>query len=361
MKSFPIYDKEQQTPIYVEIDAPKGIKRVSAAVCRDIALVTGREPEQIHVLSQVPGNAVIIAGVCGLSKMVAKLEEQGSLDVSLIRGKKECYLLKCVEHPFPAQPNIEKALVIVGSDKRGTIYGLFHLSELCGVSPLVFWGDAEPAKKEKLVLSFDEIVTKEPAVRYRGFFINDEWPAFGKWCTEHYGGINAKAYVPVFELLLRLKGNYLWPAMWRSSFWEDGPGLESARLADEYGIIMGTSHHEPLGRAGVEWQNQYKKYGDDNTWSFVTNSEAITEFWRDGLARCKDFENIITIGMRGENDSLLMSEDSSLQENIQVVKDAIHAQNKLISEAYHRPAEEVPRMLAIYKEVEDFFYGDDQC
>lgn len=361
MNSFTICDQEHPVPIYVEADAPKGLKRVAATVCRDIALVTGKEPGQIQSLAQVSGNAVIVAGICGQGKTIAQLEEQGAVDVSPVRGKRECFLFKCVEHPFPDEPQIEKALVIAGSDKRGTVYGLFHLSELCGVSPLVFWGDAEPVKRETLVLYFDEIVTKEPSVRYRGFFINDEWPAFGKWCKEHYGDVNAEAYVPVFELLLRLKGNYLWPAMWRSSFWEDGPGLESARLADEYGIIMGTSHHEPLGRAGAEWQNQYKKYGDDNTWSFVTNSEAITEFWRDGLARCKDFENVITIGMRGENDSLLMSEDSSLQENIQVIKDAIHAQNKLISEAYHKPAGEVPRMIAIYKEVEDFFYGDDQC
>lgn len=362
MDQFPIYKEGELTTIYIEDTAPAGIKRVAGTVCRDICLVTGKEPEQVDTLSQVGGGTVILAGICGESDRMASLEEQGKVDARAIRGRRECYLLKTVDHPFPDHPQIKQALLVLGSDKRGTIYGLFHISELCGVSPLCFWGDAAPAQREEIVLTFDgEFVTEEPSVRYRGFFINDEWPAFGKWCTKQYGGVNARAYDKIFELLLRLKGNYLWPAMWRSSFWEEGPDLESARLADEYGVIMGTSHHEPLGRAGVEWQNQYRTYGDDNTWSFVTNSEAITEFWRDGLKRCQPFENVITIGMRGEDDSLLMSEDTSLEENIQVVKKAIHTQNQLIREELHKPIQEVPRMIAIYKEVEDFFYGDEDC
>ncbi len=362
MNHFTIYKEGNLTNIYIEDTAPDGIKRVAAAVCRDIGTVTGKEPERVSTLSQIAGGTVILAGICDESEIMTCLEKQGTVDASKVRGKRECYLLRAVDHPFPNDPQIEKALIVLGSDKRGTIYGMFHISELCGVSPLYFWGDAAPAKREEIVLALDdEIVTKEPSVLYRGFFINDEWPAFGKWCTERYGGVNARAYDKIFELVLRLKGNYLWPAMWRSSFWEEGPDLESARLADEYGIIMGTSHHEPLGRAGVEWQNQYEKYGDDNTWSFVTNSEAITEFWRDGLKRCRGFENVITIGMRGENDSLLMSEDTGLEENIQVVKKAIHAQNQLICEELHKPVQDVPRMIAIYKEVEDFFYGDEDC
>lgn len=362
MTKFPIYQKGNLTYLFVDGGAPKGIKRVAAAVCKDIGLVTGKDPEQVNTLSQVTGQTIMIAGIYGESEIMTYLEANGYLDGTKLKAKRECYLLKIVENPFPRYPQIEKALIILGSDKRGTIYGMFHVSELCGVSPLVFWGDAAPEKRNEVVLSFEgEIVSKEPSVIYRGFFINDEWPAFGRWCTKHYGDVNAEAYEKVFELLLRLKGNYLWPAMWRSSFWEDGPDLESARLADEYGVIMGTSHHEPLGRAGVEWQNQYKKYGDDNTWSFLSNCEAITEFWRDGLKRCKNFENVITIGMRGEDDSLLMSEDTSLAENIDVIKSAVHVQNKLIREEFEKPIQEVPRMIAIYKEVEDFFYGDESC
>ncbi len=361
MGKFVIDGREGQTALYVGADAPAGIRRVAATLCRDIALVTGREPEQSDDLSRVKAANVIIAGICDESAVMRRLEEQGAVDLQKIRGRRECYLLKTVEAPFPDEPQIKKALLIVGSDKRGAIYGMFHISEECGVSPLVFWGDVAPLPRKQVVLTLDEWISREPSVQYRGFFINDEWPAFGKWCSQRYGGVNAAAYENIFELLLRLKGNYLWPAMWRSSFWEDGPGLESARLADEYGVIIGTSHHEPLGRAGVEWLRQYKQYGEDNTWSFVTNSDAITDFWRDGLKRCRNFESVITIGMRGEDDSLLMSEDTSIEENIRVIKKAIHAQNQLISEEYHKPAGEVPRMIAIYKEVEDFFYGDGHC
>lgn len=361
MSTFELYKNNVIANFFLEDTASKGIRRVTDTVRKDIALVTGMEPPIISELSGITGN-IILAGMYGESKMIATLEENGHIDCRRLKGKRECYLMKIVESPFDDYPQIKKAMVIVGSDKRGTIYGLFHLSELCGVSPLVFWGDAAPQKRDEVMLTFDKAIeSKEPSVRYRGFFINDEWPAFGKWCTEQFGGVNARAYEKIFELVLRLKGNYLWPAMWRSSFWEEGPELESARLADEYGVIMGTSHHEPLCRAGVEWQNQYQQYGDDNTWSFITNSDAITEFWRDGLKRSKGLENIITIGMRGEDDSLLMSEDTPLQDNIDVVKKAIHVQNQLIREEVSEQLEDVPRMLAIYKEVEDFYFGAEDC
>lgn len=360
MKTFPLYQKGISAPVYVDKDAPVGIGRIADVLCGDIGLVTGRKPERIHMLSGMEKGSVIMAGIYGESEIIRSLERCGAIDGAKIKGKRECYLLDIIDGPFPEYPEVEKALVVLGSDKRGAIYGMFHISELCGLSPLVFWGDAAPEKKSEVVLSLEETVSKEPSVMYRGFFINDEWPAFGKWCTKHYGGVNARAYEKIFELVLRLKGNYLWPAMWRSSFWEDEPGLESARLADEYGIIMGTSHHEPLGRAGAEWQNQYRNYGDNSAWDFVSNSDAISDFWRDGLRRCKAFENVITIGMRGENDSLLMSEDTGLKDNIEVIKKAVHAQNQLIREEYGE-SRDVPRMIAIYKEVEDFFYGNEDC
>jgi hypothetical protein len=264
-----------------------------------------------------------------------------------------------IEEPFQNNPTVKNALVILGSDKRGTIYGMFHLSEMCGISPMIFWGDVIPKPEKEILISLNSrILSKEPSVKYRGFFINDEWPAFGKWCFEKYGGVNANAYEKVFELLLRMKGNYLWPAMWRSSFWEDGPGIDNAKLADEYGVIMGTSHHEPLCKAGAEWQNQYKQYSDDSSWNFIKNGAGISQFWKDGLQRSKDFENVITIGMRGENDSKLLGENASLKDNIEVIKKAIITQNQLIKSNTNKDLKEVPRMLAIYKEVEDFYFGE---
>ena len=353
MKSFCLFKENLIANIFYENSEPDGVKRVADTVSEDLFLVTNKKPNIINSLEECKSEQLIIVATIGQSDLIDMLE----IDTSKIIGKRECYLMKVMETPFENFPNIKKALLIIGSDKRGTIYGMFRLSELCGVSPLVFWGDAMPQKKKEVTLEFDsEIISKEPSVKYRGFFINDEWPAFGNWCVEHYGDVNAKAYDKIFELVLRLKGNYFWPAMWDSSFWQDGPSIENARLADEYGVIIGTSHHEPLCRAGVEWQRQYQNYGDDNTWNFVSNRESIVEFWKDGVKRSKNFENVITLGMRGENDSKLMA-DATLQDNINVIKDAITTQYKLIKENVNSNLEDVPRMLAIYKEVEDFYFG----
>lgn len=352
MVNFPIVSKAEAVILVVEETAWEGVKRVAARVAKDIALVTDRTPEVSERLCE-NGTQVLCATV-GKSDILSKWEKEGLLDLSPVRGKREVYGLFFVEKYH--------ALAIVGSDKRGTIYGMFSLSEKCGVSPLVYWGDVMPEKKKEPVLSLElPYVSKEPSVKYRGFFINDEWPAFGNWCTEKFGGVNAKAYEEVFLLLLRLKGNYLWPAMWNSVFSEEGPGPENAKLADIYGIVMGLSHHEPMCRAGAEWQRIYQKYGDDNTWSFVTNSKAITEFWKDGILRNKPYENLITIGMRGEEDSKLLPENATMKENIQVIKDAILTQHRLIRENINENLAEVPRMLAIYKEVEDYYYGDETC
>lgn len=366
MRTFSVFEDGKTASLLVEKTAFAGVKRVAETVCRDVEDVTGTAPVRVEDLAEILQDYrqenLIFVGTCGRSPILETMEKRGVLSLEDLRGKRECYLMESADAPFEACPHIKKVLFIVGSDKRGTIYGMFRLSELCGVSPLVFWGDAAPVHREEVVLEFERrVLTKEPSVMYRGFFINDEWPAFGKWCTERFGGVNAKAYDGIFELVLRLKGNYLWPAMWRSSFWEDGPGLKAAQLADEYGVVMGTSHHEPLCRAGVEWQNQYQQYGDDNAWSFITNADAITKFWRDGLRRSKGLENVITIGMRGENDSLLLKEGATLKDNIEVVKKAITVQNRLIKEEMNENLEEVPRMLAIYKEVEDFYFGSADC
>ncbi len=362
MNTFTIFESGKQTPVFIENEAFEGVKRIGARVACDIGLVTGAVPEILAVPEQCKSDSVVIFATLGKSPLLETLEASGRWSGAQIQGKREVYQMQIVSTPFGGMSPVREALVIAGSDKRGTIYGMFRLSELCGVSPLIYWGDAVPQKRDAVILSIgDGIVSKEPSVKYRGFFINDEWPAFGNWCMETFGGVNARAYEEIFILLLRLKGNYLWPAMWDSVFSEEGPGLASAELADTYGVVMGTSHHEPLCRAGAEWQRIYQRYGTDNTWSFVSNREAITEFWKDGILRNKPFENVITIGMRGENDSMLLSEDAGLADNVQVIKDAIVTQHALLREYMDKDLKETPRMLAIYKEVEDYYYGDATC
>ncbi|MBE5845348.1 MAG: alpha-glucuronidase [Butyrivibrio sp.] len=360
MCKFGLYEDGKIASFLIESESYEGIKLIGKTVKEDLESVTGKAADIIEVLSGKEGENLVLMATVSRSPLLDRLISEGKVSVSEIEGKREVYKMTVIESPFAEYENVKKLLVIAGSDKRGTIYGMFKLSEMCGVSPLVFWGDAKPLKKEEITFDFSEdIISKEPSVKYRGFFINDEWPAFGNWCTEHYGDVNAKAYEKIFELLLRLKGNYMWPAMWNSSFSEDGPGLLSAELADKLGVIMGTSHHEPLCRAGVEWQRQYKNYSDDNAWSFLSNAEGIRKFWEDGVIRNKDFENVITIGMRGESDSKLMPEDATLKDNIDVIKKAITAQDDILRDQISPDLKEVTRMLAIYKEVEDYYYGDE--
>lgn len=351
--------------ICLEQSAFPGVIRVTEKVAHDVELVSGKKP-QILVEKEIPETLessgedwTIIAATKGKSSFLKKLEEAGSAELKELEQKRECYAWI-----FPEIKNRTKSnlLVIAGSDKRGTIYGLFHLSEMLGVSPFVDWCGLMPPKQEKIELREDmACISKEPSVRYRGFFINDEWPAFGNWCNHNFGGFNAKAYDHVFELLLRLKGNYLWPAMWSARFADDGPDLLNAELADEYGIIMGMSHHEPCLRQGEEYKYLRGKnsvYGD--AWNFRTNREGITKFWEDGLKRSGKFENVITVGMRGEADTAIMGKNATLEDNIQLLRDVLKTQKKLIQEHVNPDLTRVPRMIALYKEVEEFFYGDEK-
>ena len=351
--------------ICLEQSAFPGVIRVTEKVAHDVELVSGKKP-QILVEKEIPETLessgedwTIIAATKGKSSFLKKLEEAGSAELKELEQKRECYAWI-----FPEIKNRTKSnlLVIAGSDKRGTIYGLFHLSEMLGVSPFVDWCGLMPPKQEKIELREDmACISKEPSVRYRGFFINDEWPAFGNWCNHNFGGFNAKAYDHVFELLLRLKGNYLWPAMWSARFADDGPGLLNAELADEYGIIMGMSHHEPCLRQGEEYKYLRGKnsvYGD--AWNFRTNREGITKFWEDGLKRSGKFENVITVGMRGEADTAIMGKNATLEDNIHLLRDVLYTQKILILEHVNPDLTRVPRMIALYKEVEEFFYGDEK-
>lgn len=200
---------------YEEKEAFSGVKKIADKVRRDIELVTDVYPNKTDSKENL-AKYTVIYGTIGHSPILDELNNKKLINLSVLDGKREVYLFQLVESPLPG---VECALVIAGSEKRGTIYGLFHLSELMGVSPLVDWSGVHPAKKAEVVLDKScQIISKEPSVRYRGIFINDEWPAFGNWAKNNFGGINAKCYEHVFELILRHKGNYLWPAMWASDF-----------------------------------------------------------------------------------------------------------------------------------------------
>src|SRR5579885_1602511 len=236
-----------------------------------------------------------------------------------------------------------KALVIAGSDKRGTIYGIYDLSEQIGVSPWYWWADVPVKRSNALYIKPGRHIESEPAVKYRGIFLNDEAPSLTGWVKEKFGNYNHEFYNKVFELLLRLKANYLWPAMWNNAFNEDDP--LNPKLADEYGIVMGTSHHEPMLRAQQEW----KRHGK-GAWDYATNGDFLRQFWTEGVERNKNYESIITLGMRGDGD-LPMSEER----NVALLERIVADQRKILAEHVNPDLSKVPQDWALYKEVQDYY------
>lgn len=330
-----------------------GVKKVAGKVAKDVEGTLSFCPEICE--TAVPAKQAVIAVTAGSGKLAETLCSKIS-KLGQVEGKRESYAFIVAENPVEG---IESALVIYGSDKLGTIYGLFHLSELLGVTAMVDWGDCQYVKQDSFILKEeDSFVSKEPSVKYRGFFINDEWPCCGNWATSHFGSFNAKMYDHIFEYLLRMKGNYLWPAMWAENFMLDGPDLESMKLADEYGIYIGMSHHEPCMRSGAEYskvRGSKSPYGD--AWSYVTNKEGILRFWEDGVKRSIGHNVFPTVGMRGENDSKMLGEDSLISDNVRLLKEIITKQREMIHEHLETDGKKVPQLFAVYKEVEDYYFG----
>ncbi len=341
-------DNGRKISISLEECAFEGVKRVADKILLDFCDITGDTFERKTIKEASDIEYTIFAATIGQSQIIETLE---GIDVSDVCGKNEVY--KIVK--------FKDSILVIGSDKRGTIYGLFSISESLGVSPWHYFADIPKPRKDIFEIPDSVFITsKEPSVKYRGFFINDEWPSFGGWTTEKFGGWTAEMYDHVYELLLRLKGNYLWPAMWSSSFTLDGPGEANMELADIYGVVFCFSHHEPCLRSSEEWD---KVKGDDSIygkeWNYYLNKDGLLNYWRDGLKRGGKYENYITIGMRGERDSSMLGEDATIAENVELLKDIIKNQNELIKKYVNPDLSKTKRMLALYKEVEAYFYGDE--
>ena len=355
---------EQNRAAQILLDANgadfEGLKLIADCVADDVKLVADADMDVITKAEELKGT-LVIAGSIGNHALIDSLIREGKLDVSAIRGKWETYKIEVVENPVEGIP---QALVVVGSDKRGTIYGMFHISEQMGVSPWVYWADVNPAKQQTVSFRYSQIetVSKEPSVKYRGIFLNDEEPSLGTWVNNFFKGekggkFNENFYEKVFQLILRLKGNYLWPAMWNSSFGADGyeSADASAKLADTYGVVMGTSHHEPMMLAHQDWVRNKKNYGTGE-WDFVKNREGLMKFFEEGAKTRGAFDNIATVGMRGDGDTTMLPEGSTLEENISLLKEIITEQKNILNQ---HGLQEKPKMLALYKEVEEYWQGGD--
>ncbi|MDR0542664.1 MAG: glycosyl hydrolase 115 family protein, partial [Dysgonamonadaceae bacterium] len=311
----------------------KGVLRAVNDLREDLKKVT-----ECRSQSFLP-DAVII-GTAGHSAIIDGLIREGKIDKNEISGKSEKFLIQTIDNPVGG---VSKGLIIAGSDKRGTIYGIYELSKQIGVSPWYWWADVPVERQENLYVKHGKYTDGEPVVKYRGIFINDEAPAFQGWCVEKFGGVNSKMYEHMFELILRLKGNFLWPAMWGNAFYDDDP--RNGELADEMGIVIGTSHHEPLGRAHDEW----RRYGQ-GAWNYGKNPEALRKFWHGGMDRMKNYETVVTVGMRGDGDEP-MSESADIALLQRIVKD----QRGIISKVTGKKPEETPQVWALYKEVQDYY------
>jgi hypothetical protein len=316
-----------------------GVVRAAGDLLSDIQKVTGVKPKQLSDLF-APADYVIYVGTVGKSKLINALSSRKKINVEALRGKWEAYQIEVVDNPFPG---IKKALVVAGSDKRGTIYGIYELSAKIGVSPWYWWADVPVKKHSAIYCKSGKFVQSEPVVKYRGIFINDEAPALSGWTHEKNGGFNRKLYERVFELILRMKGNYLWPAMWGNAFNDDDK--MNPVLADEYGVVMGTSHHEPMQRAQQEW----KRYGK-GAWNYDKNDSVLREFWSQGIKNMGTHESIVTIGMRGDGDEP-MSEENNISLLERIVKD----QRQIIQQVTGKPIEQTPQMWALYKEVQEYY------
>ncbi|KIY66773.1 glycoside hydrolase family 115 protein [Cylindrobasidium torrendii FP15055 ss-10] len=346
-EGFPIVQDGQAIPILVSVEDWEGVHIAVESFASDIERVTGIKPEVVtqNATSATATRAVII-GTLGKSALLDGLE------TSEIEGEWEAFTTGVVSSPIPG---VEEAYILAGSDKRGTIYALYEHSEQFGVSPWYWWADVPTPHKDELYVSTTGCSHGPPTVQYRGIFLNDEQPALQNWAMEKFTNGSGSAatgspfnhlfYVNVFELLLRLKGNYLWPAMWSSAFAVDDS--ENQRLADIYGIAMGTSHQEPMSRASPPEWNIY----GTGPWNYTSNSEAIYDYWVDGVERAKTYETVYTLGMRGAGDLPL---DEST--NIALLERVISDQREILTKSYGNTSiSTIPQIWALYKEVEGYY------
>ncbi|WP_367129644.1 glycosyl hydrolase 115 family protein [Saccharothrix sp. HUAS TT1] len=351
---FPLVSRGRAATLVVSDADHPGVRRVVGDLRDDLERVTGVRPE----VSPTARGDVVVVGTVGRSPLIDAMVERGALDVSSVEGRWETSLQQVVHHPLPG---VERAFVIAGSDQRGAIFGAYDVSREIGVSPWHWWADVPPAHRAELHVLPGRHGQGTPAVKYRGFFVNDENPALGAWAPRYFGegrapghpdGFNRHFYARVFETLLRLKANYLWPAVWGRAFAEDDP-LNHA-TAQEYGVVVGTSHEGPMMRGIEEWNRHAEAgvgdpYGGNGEWSFRRNREAVERYWVDGVRRMKDegFEGVVTLGMRGNGDVGLPDGDG-----IELMRDILASQREILA---REGLSGVPQVQTLYKEVQRYW------
>ena len=336
-----LINRENKVEIYMDANDCKGVSYAANALVKDIMKVSGSKAVLTSDAGlkdkDAIGKPTILVGTIGHSAAIDQLIRQKRINGNLLKGKREKFIITVVDGQ----------LVIAGSDRRGTIYGIYELSQQMGVSPWYDWADVPIAHHDSIFVNKGIYTDGEPAVRYRGIFLNDEAPCLTSWVKNTYGTDygDHQFYQRVFELVLRLRGNMMWPAMWGWAFYADDP--ENEKTADEMGVVMSTSHHEPMARNHQEYARNRKGWGP---WNYQKNKENLQKFFREGIERMKGTEQIVTIGMRGDGDEAMSDKaDTKLMTNI------INDQRKIIADVTGKKASETPQVWALYKEVQDYY------
>jgi hypothetical protein len=342
---FVLFDGKNAASILVETNDERAVIRAAGDLVEDMNYVTGAKP---RLINQPAGDEKfpVIVGTIGKSKIMDALAAEGKLATNGISGAWESFVLQVVNNP---RPGIQRALVIAGSDRRGTIYGIYHLSELIGVSPWHWWADVPVPKRKFLALRGDRFQQGPPAVKYRGIFLNDEDWGLRPWAAKTFepaaGNLGPKTYSKIFELLLRLHANFLWPAM-HSGTAEFNHFPDNREIANEYGIVMGSSHCEQMLRNNVsEWDK--KTFGEYN---FATNPDGVLKYWEQRVRENGKYENVYTLGMRGIHDSA-MPGGGTQREKAARLQTIIADQRDLLARFINPDATQVPQIFCPYKEV----------
>ena len=311
---------------------PRAVQLAVERLQADFERVTGRRPSAVV---DDAGRPLIVVGTVGCNSQIDQLVRRGVL--ADLKGRREKFVITV----------IDGQLVIAGSDRRGAVYGCCELAEQMGVTPWYWWLDVPVTHRDYVGVLPGSYTDGEPAVEFRGLFLNDEAPCLTSWVKNTYGTDygDHRFYERVFELILRLRGNLLWPAMWGWAFYADD--AQNSQTADDMGVIMGTSHHEPMARNHQEYARRRGEWGP---WNYQKNPERLDRFFREGIERMRGTEDMVTIGMRGDGDEAMSDEaDTRLLQRI------VSRQRQIIKEVTGKPAAKTTQVWALYKEVLDYY------
>jgi hypothetical protein len=338
-------------PVLVDANDYPVVSLAANLYADDVERVTGKRPlvGSSNTIAQT-NSQTIIAGTLGHSVLIDRLAAQGRLKrLAEIKGHWEASLAQIVDNPLPG---VERALVLVGSDRRGTAYGLMRLSEKIGVSPWYWWADVPVKHQDTLTVKVPSPEIDAPGVKYRGIFINDEDWGFAPWAKNtldpEFHNVGPKTYAKVFELMLRLRLNYLWPAMHLSSK-EFGSIPENAALADRYAIVAGASHCEPMLYNNIRWS--VKEKGD---WNYLTNRDAVFDIWQTTAKERGNDEAVWTLGIRGIHDRG-MNGPKEMPERISLVSKVIQDQRSLLAKNVTKQWGPIAQCFVPYKEVQPIY------